>query len=156
MTRYDEVIPPGGTGKVTLTIDTNRVRGEFEKKAVVWSNDFERMSIVLRLIGEVKPHIAIEPGGFLSFQGVKGRLFPEHLNIINNHESPFKIIEVDNDLTNHIKWQLKEIEPGFVYRLNAEDVSKKAGTYTGHLIVRTDSPKKPQLTIIVTGDITSE
>ena len=30
MARYDRVISPGGTGKVTLTIDTSRVKGEVE------------------------------------------------------------------------------------------------------------------------------
>ncbi len=153
MTRYDRVIPPGGTGKITIKIDSTAVRGEFEKKAVVWSDDPERVSIVLYLKGEVKSHISIEPGGYLSLWGVKGRVPGEHIDIINNHEEPLRITGIDNDLPDHIRWNLKEIRAGHVYRLEVEDISETAGDYTGHLYIRTDNPLKPELTIIVTGDI---
>jgi hypothetical protein len=127
VTRYDRVIPPGGTGQITLGIDTSRVREEFQKKALVWSNDPVRKSVALYLTGEVKPM----------------------LEIINNHEQPFKITGVDNDLPDHIKWHLEEIKPGYAYTLEVEDISKKAGEFSGHLIVRTDQPQKPELVIIV-------
>jgi len=57
VTRYDRVIPPGGRGKITLAIDSNRVRGDFRKRAIVWSNDPERRSIALYLLGVVKPNV---------------------------------------------------------------------------------------------------
>ena len=153
MTRYDRVIPPGGTGQVTLGIDTSRVREEFQKKTLVWSNDPVRKSIALYLMGEVKPHISLVPGGYLALQGVKGRVPGEKLEIINNHKQPFKITGVDNDLPDHIKWRLEEIKPGYSYTLAVEDISKKAGEFSGHLIVRTDQPQKPELVIIVNGYI---
>ena len=149
MTRYDRVIPPGGTGKIILTIDSNRVRGEFEKRAVVWSNDPERRSIALYLIGKIKPHISIEPGGYISFWGVKDQVPREHLDIINNHNSPLKILSIDTDLKGRIRWDLKEIKSGYIYRLEVEDISKTSEEYTGHLFVRTDNPKKPALSIII-------
>jgi hypothetical protein len=54
VTRYDRVIPPGGTVTVTLTVDTDRVIGAFRKRAVVWSNDSDRRSMALYLKGEVQ------------------------------------------------------------------------------------------------------
>ena len=48
---------------------------------------------------------------------------------------------------------LEEIKPGFVYRLEVEDVSKLAGDYKGYLIITTDNPLKPKLKVIVTGQI---
>lgn len=153
MARYDRVIPPGGTGNITLSIDTSSVRGEFEKKAIVWSNDLERRSIALYLTGVVKPHISLEPGGYLSLWGVKGKVPREHLDIINNHKRPLKIVGIDNDLTGHFRLNLEEIKPGFVYRLEVEDVSKLAGDYKGYLIITTDNPLKPKLKVIVTGQI---
>ena len=90
MTRYDRVIPPGGTGQITLGIDTSKEIDEFEKKAVVWSNDPQRKSVALYLKGKVKPHISLIPGGYLSLQGVWGRVPAEKLDIINNHKKPFK------------------------------------------------------------------
>jgi hypothetical protein len=153
VTRYDRVIPPGGTGQITLGIDTSRVRDEFEKKAIVWSNDPVRKSVALYLTGEVKSHISLVPGGYLALEGVKGKVPREMLEIINNHRQPFKITGVDNDLPDHIKWRLEEIKPGYAYILAVEDISKKAGEFSGHLIVRTDQPQKPELEIIIKGYI---
>jgi hypothetical protein len=153
VTRYDRVIPPGGTGQITLGVDTSRVRAKFQKKAMVWSNDPQRKSVALYLKGEVKPHISLVPGGYLSLQGAKGRVPAEKLQIINNHTQPFKITSIISDLPVNIIWHLKEIKPGYSYMLIVEDISKTAGQYSGHLVVRTDQPQKPELVIIVSGYI---
>ena len=153
MARYDRVIPPGGTGKITLQIDTNRIRGDFRKKAIVWSNDPERMSVAIYMEGEVISHISLDPGGYLSLWGVKGKVPRGHLDMINNHKNPIKITGAESDLTDHIIWHIEEIKPGYVYRLEVKDISKTAGDYTGHLIIRTDCPRKPELVIIINGHI---
>jgi hypothetical protein len=153
VTRYDRVIPPGGTGQITLEIDTSKEIDEFEKKATVWSNDPQRKSVALYLKGEVKPHISIIPGGYLSLQGTKGQVPAEKLDIINNHKRPFEITAVIHDLPDLIHWRLKENNPGFSYTLEVKDISKKAGEYTGYLILQTDLAQKPKLVIIVNGYI---
>jgi hypothetical protein len=154
--RYDRVIPPGGTGNITVEIDSGRVRGDFRKKAIVWSNDLQRMSVALYLEGEVIPHISLDPGGYLSLRGAKGKVPGEHLDMINNHKNPMKIIGVDSDLRDHITWQLEEIKPGYVYRLEVEDISERAGSYMGRLHVRTDNPLKPELVIIINGHVSEK
>jgi hypothetical protein len=154
--RYDRVIPPGGTGNITLSIDTSRVRGEFEKKAIVWSNDQERRSIALYLTGEVKPHISLEPGGYLSLWGVKGRIPSVHIEITNNHDKPLKINSMESDLKDHVRWTLKEVKSGYIYRLEVVDISKTTGNYTGHVYVRTDNPLKPELVIIINGHVSEK
>jgi hypothetical protein len=153
VTRYDRVIPPGGTGQITLGIDTTKESEEFEKKAVVWSNDPQRKRVALYLMGEVKPHISLVPGGYLSLQGVRGQVPGEKLEIINNHKQPLKIIAVIHDLPDQIQWRLKENIPGFSYTLEVEAISTKAGDFSGHLIVQTDLTQKPELVIIVNGFI---
>jgi hypothetical protein len=153
VTRYDRVIPPGGTGQITLGIDTSKEIDEFEKKAVVWSNDPQRKSVTLYLKGEVKPHISLIPGGYLSLQGVKGQVPVEKLEIINNHKKPFKIKTVIHDLPDHIHWRLNEIKPGYSYTLEVEDISTKASEFSGHIVVQTDLAQKPELVIVVTGYI---
>ncbi|MFH1479838.1 MAG: hypothetical protein ABIG67_01085 [Pseudomonadota bacterium] len=35
MARYDRGVPPGGTGKITLTIDTNRVMGMLMPELII-------------------------------------------------------------------------------------------------------------------------
>jgi hypothetical protein len=129
------------------------VRGEFEKKAVVWSNDLARRSVALYLRGEVKPYISFEPGGYLSLWGVKGRVPKESLEIINNHDKPLKITGIEDDLPGHIRWEIKEIKPGYLYVLTVEDISRSEGDYTGHLIIKTDNPNRPVLVVIINGQI---
>jgi len=77
-----------------------------------------------------------------------------HLEIKNNHGTPFKITGIDNELPDHIRWFLEEIKPGYIYKLKIEDISKRAGNYTGHLTVRTDRPEKPKLVVIIDGEVT--
>ena len=130
--------------------------GEFQKRAVVWSNDSERRSIALYLNGLVTPFISLEPGGYVGLWGVKGQVPVESIEIINNHSQPVKITGVENELPQNVRWNLEEIKPGFTYRLHVEDISAKSGEYTGHLIVRTDHPQKPQFAVIVNGHIRDE
>jgi hypothetical protein len=151
--RYDRVVPPGGIGKITLTIDTNSVKGTFRKKAIVWSNDLDRRSVELYLMGEVKPKISIEPDDSLSFIGVRGKVPPKHINIINNTKDPIKITKIDNFLMDHIVWRLREIKPGYIYRLEVEDISQMGGDYEGHLAVHTDYSKMSELIILIRGQI---
>jgi hypothetical protein len=136
-----------------LNIDSSVVRGEFEKKAIVWSNDLDRRSIALYLRGDVKAHISLEPGGYLSLWGVRGQVPNESLEIINNHKKPLKITGIEDDLPGHIRWEIKEIKPGYLYKLTVEDISGSAGEYTGHLIIKTDNPYKPAIVVIINGVI---
>ena len=158
MARFDRVIPPGGTGSVILTVDTERIQGEFEKKATVWSNDPERKSIVLELIGEVRPYISLEPGGYVSLWGPEGKVPPAYLDIINNSEKPLEIesIQPDSELKARIKWRLEVVKPGFAFRLEIEDVSDQSGEYTGHLVIRTNLPQKPELSAIIKRQLTED
>jgi hypothetical protein len=129
------------------------VIGEFHKRAVVWSNDSDRRSVALFLDGVVRPFISLEPGSYVGLWGVKGQVPGESIEIINNHSAPIKITGIKNELPRKVKWNLEEVQPGYAYRLEVKDISTKAGEYTGHLIVRTDHPKKSEFVIIINGYI---
>jgi hypothetical protein len=132
------------------------VIGEFQKRAVVWSNDSDRRSIALYLKGVVTPLISLEPGGYVGLWGVIGQVPVESIDIINNLGEPIKITGIENELPLKIKYNLEEIKPGFSYRLEIQDISPEAGEYVGHLKVRTDHPQKPEFTLIVNGYITDK
>ncbi len=122
----------------------------------MWSNDSERRSIALYLNGVVTPFISLEPGGYVGLWGVKGQVPVESIEIINNYSEPVEITGVENELPQKVRWNLEEIKPGFTYRLKVEDISAKGGEYTGHLVVKTDHPLKPQFVVIVNGYITEK
>jgi len=123
---------------------------------VVWSDDPQKPSLALYLKGTVKPLVLIEPGGYLGLWGPIGKTPPAQLKILNNNPRPLKITSIDSDLPGRIRWELKEIEAGNVYQLEVNDISPQAGEYSGHLFIRTDHPQKPELVIIINGDITEK
>ena len=114
-----------------MSIDSGVVRGRFEKKAVIWSNDLDRRSVALYLRGEVNAHISLEPGGYLSLWGVKGQVPEESLEIINNQDKPLKITGIEDDLPGHIQWKLEEIRPGYLYRLTVRTYQEVQGSTRG-------------------------
>ena len=130
--------------------------GEFQKKAILWSNDPERLSVALYLEGRVQPRISMEPGGYVSLVGILGSVSPEHLDIINNQKEPMKILGLSTDLEGRIRWEVKVVEPGYAFRLTVEDTSGASGDYSGHLYIQTDNPKKPELVVIVNGRISEK
>ena len=109
--------------------------------------------MALYLSGEVKPHILLDPGGYLSLYGVAGRTPAERLEIKNNHETPMKITGIDSDIPDRIQWSLQVVSPGHHYTLKVGDASKTAGSYTGHLTIRTDLPEKPEIVVVINGEI---
>jgi hypothetical protein len=150
--RFDRVIPPGGTGSIILSVDTERILGEFEKKATIWSNDPEKKSVVVKLIGEVRPYISLEPGGYVSLGGEdQGKGAPGYVDIINNSGKPMEVksIQPADDLKDRIKYHVETVKAGFSYRLEVKNVAKEGRGYTGHLVIRTNLLEKPELTVIV-------
>jgi hypothetical protein len=154
--RYDRIIPPGGKGSITLEVNSRTVRGKFEKKAMIWSDDASQMSIAVYVRGEVQPNVELTPGGYLSLWGTIGKTIKAHVDITNNHKEPMRITRVWHDMASHVKWKLTPIHPGYAYRLTVTDQSRSPAEYIGHLWLETDLPQEPELTIIVSGTVHAE
>ena len=54
MAEFTQLIPPGKEGKVTLNIDSNKVKNDFNKNATIHSNDLSNPTIKIELKGVVK------------------------------------------------------------------------------------------------------
>lgn len=66
---YDDVIPPGGSGTITATLDTTTVRGGASKSISVFTNDPENPQLQLTLMVKVVDYLLFNPG-FVRF--IKG------------------------------------------------------------------------------------
>jgi hypothetical protein len=69
---YDRQIPPGGQGKITLTIVPYSVLKKFAKHTKVFLNDPQHPEITLTMQGWGLPMIDIEPHHIVRFQGKQG------------------------------------------------------------------------------------
>ena len=68
----DRRIPPGGLGRITLTIAPYSVLRQFTKKTKVFFNDPDQPQVVLTMQGYGKPFIEIQPSHIIRFRGKPG------------------------------------------------------------------------------------
>ena len=69
----DRRIPPGGQGRITLTIAPYSVLRQFTKKTKVFFNDPDHPEVLLTLQGYGKPFIEIQPSHIIRLPGQAGR-----------------------------------------------------------------------------------
>ena len=62
MAHFDRAIPPGGEGKITLTVDLRGYNGPVRKDATVTSNDPEKSSLKLTVMGHGQASDSGAPG----------------------------------------------------------------------------------------------
>jgi hypothetical protein len=94
VTGFDPVIPPGGEGKVTASLATNRYSGTIAKTISVYSNDPKNPRAVLRLQGTVLVPIEVRPAERVHFSGRAGIIPPQQLFLISREGEPFDILEM--------------------------------------------------------------
>ena len=139
-----------------MDIDSRGLMGPFKKTVSVMCDDPVRGIVLLRLEGEVKPLTAFDPGGYVALVGPLGEVPQQRLLLVNYQERPLKITRIRSDLQARIRWRIREISPGYEFELFIEDRSKTPGEYAGSLILETDNLLKPELVVIVRGDVRVE
>ena len=55
MAHYDEAVPPGGEGKITIRFNLKGAQGEVEKTSIIVTNDPVLSHFTLVLKGQIEP-----------------------------------------------------------------------------------------------------
>jgi hypothetical protein len=79
---FDESIPPGGEGKITLTVHLPDEEGPLERTVTVLTNDPENPDATLSIKVTVKPLLRSRPGNTSSFQSGAKQLNTTSLEVI--------------------------------------------------------------------------
>lgn len=118
MAQYDEVIPPGQEGGITLEIDGEKVTGSFLKKATVTTNDPKHPQLTISISGKILPYIDVQPSNRVYLRGMFGEDVEKEVTISSyEKKKDFKIENVTSNIDDKITYQLlPEGEPGR-YRL---------------------------------------
>ncbi|MDL2321120.1 hypothetical protein LJC47_02060 [Desulfosarcina sp. OttesenSCG-928-B08] len=126
------------------------------KNAEVYTNDPDRKKILLTLSGNVL-QFAIISSTQVQLTGTIGTPVRGIVSISENEGFPFRIVDVRAEKGENIAFDLKPVKGSgpHSYQLTIENTSTTAGRYADKLILTTDSPVKPTLTIWVYGQITS-
>lgn len=151
MAHFDRAIPPGGEGKVTLTLDLRGYNGPVRKDAKVISNDPENSSLKLTVMGTVKQVVQVRPGTSLFFRGAADRIKEAVVELIGTWK-PFQISKMESNLDGKISYELQTVVPGQHYRLKVNNLAKE-GSYSGYIILTSDLPRGQIPTIRVSGRI---
>lgn len=155
MVSFPRQIPAGGEGTIQLKASTNGYGGhQFKKTARVKSNDPQRPELQLTVSGYVEPFAEITPERIV-FRGYAGQPLQERLTVRARPEYPFRVTGVEAKSGGNIKftWSTQETARGLEFVVEVQNLKTSEGKYYDQLLLKTDSPLKPQIPIHVYGTI---
>ncbi len=97
MTEFDKVIPPGGAGKVTASLDTSHYKGVISKSVTVKTNDPRNGQVVLQLKADIVSLIDVTPSDAPMLRMTIGEPTTADLTVSASDGQPFDILSVASD-----------------------------------------------------------
>ena len=149
----DRRIPPGGQGRIKLTIAPYSVLRQFAKKTKVFFNDPEHPEIVLTMQGYGKPFIEIQPSHIIRFRGKPGEDLKGQVRFISHLPDPWEITAFKTNIPQFIDVTVKAAEPGRIYVVEVRNKRQDGGNYAGVIELSTTSKQRPRLIMRVFGEL---
>lgn len=136
-------------------MDTNGFGGSrLNKNAVVYTDDPAKPRQTLIISGPVGEFAAMIPKRVV-LRGIAGEPIKGMVTLMPREKYPFKITAAMARYGSKIQFKYEEIqhsEPrGYV--LTVENLQSHRGRYADTIILKTDSPIRPEITVQVFGDI---
>jgi hypothetical protein len=150
----DRRIPPGGVGRITLTIAPYSVLRQFAKKTTVFFNDPDQPKVVLTMQGYGKPFIEIQPSHIIRFRGTAGEALRDQVRFISHLPGQWEIKDYKTNIPQFIDVTVKAEKPGRIYVVEVRNKRQEAGNYAGVIELFTTSEKRPRLIMRVFGELT--
>ena len=97
MTEFDKVIPPGGVGKVTASLDTSHYKGPITKSVQVTTGNSAAPPVVLLLKADIVAVIDVSPSNTPIVRTTAGEPQPTELTLSAGDGQPFDILAVQAD-----------------------------------------------------------
>jgi hypothetical protein len=144
---FDQAIPPGGVGRIVLTVKTEGYQGRVTKSALVKSNDPRQQSLSLSLSAEIRTYIVVEPAPRAVLQGVVGDDIRQVLQIRAGDGYPLQIRETSTNLGQWLDYKLVSKGGNHQYDLELQSKAQTQASAGGYIRLLTNHPKKPELTI---------
>jgi len=149
----DRRIPPGGQGRIKLTIAPYSVLRQFAKKTKVFFNDPDHPEVVLTMQGYGKPFIEIQPSHIIRFRGKPGEDLRDQVRFISHLPDYWEIKEFKTNIPQFIDVTVKAEEPGRIYVVGVRNKRQEAGNYAGVIELSTTSKQRPRLILRVFGEL---
>ena len=149
----DRRIPPGGEGRIKLTIAPYSVLRQFEKKTKVFFNDPNNREVVLSMKGYGKPFIEIQPSHIIRFRGKPGEAMRDQVRFISHLPGHWEIKAFKTNIPQYIDVNIKAEQPGKIYVVEVRNKRQEAGNYAGVIELSTTAEKRPRMIMRVFGEL---
>lgn len=146
MAHFDRAVPPGGEGKIKLTIRTKGYQGTIHKSATVHTNDPVKKEIRLSLKGFVKVPIIVSPRQ-VRLYGNEGQILTRVVEVRAELDEPLILTPDQFSLTGKLTFSIEEIEEGKRFQIRFTTKPGFPQSYRGFLRLKTNYPERPEMTI---------
>jgi hypothetical protein len=143
---FDKAVPPGGEGKIKLTVRTEGYQGAVHKSAMVYTNDPVKKTIRLSLKGFVKVPILVSPRG-VRLYGEEGQILTRIVEVRAELDKPLTLTPGHFNLTEKLTYSIEEMEKGKRFQIRFATIPGPPQSYSGFLRLKTNYPEKPEMTI---------
>jgi hypothetical protein len=100
---------------------------------------------------KVKQYIRVLPNNRVNLMGFEGEKLKQTVIITSFEEQPLEITDITSTVDDKIDYKLKTKKKGEEYVIEVKNRSKEADSFTGKMIVKTNSQKKPHIVLSVSG-----
>lgn len=114
--QYPRKLKPGESGEFPFSINSNKLRGRFEKTVTVSSNDPVTPSLKLKLRGVCNRYLDIMPTAANFGKLIGDEPQQRVLKITNNTDTP-AVLTIDPEKVDNVEFKLVETEPGKKFEL---------------------------------------
>lgn len=141
---FDKTVPPGGKGRITLSVNTQAFKGPINKSTAVTTDDPDMKTFQLVVKADVKEIIAITPAENQSFGLVaQGQSLSRDYKFKATDDKPFKITNIQCSDPS-VKHELKMASDGKSGVLTVTiPPNHSLGAVNARLTLSTDHPKAP-------------
>ena len=146
MASFDRIIPPGGKGKITLSVNTKGYYGNIRKSATVYTNDPKTARFTLRIRAFVRVPISVKPS-YVRLYGKGDATLTNRVEITAGLDKPLKLEPNRFSLEGKVTYRIKEIEEGRKFIVYFTNIPGSTSSYSGFLNLKTNYDEKPTITI---------
>jgi len=149
-------IPPGGEGKIDVTLNTKGRSGKLEKLIEVFSNDPDKPRLTLKVGGMVERLLDFDPPRISLGNILKGTTRTETVKLVAKDPSQVKIGEITVSDPNLVKAELVKGQgplPDLKLTMTAGDTER---SFSARVTMKTGLEKLPAIELMIFGMVTGD
>ena len=150
MADFDPAVPPGGEGKITLTVNTKGYQGSVRKSARVKTNDPLNKDVTLVIKANVKVPVFVS-SRYVHLYGSGGSAVEKTVTIRGELEKPLHLTVAEFNPQDKLKYTIETVQKDKEYRVKFTSIPGIKENYRGTLKLKTNYPEKPEIDLYIQG-----